>query len=144
MTALKITKDTSVCVLVSGVQQHYSSPLPPTPTVGCGRLLCSQVVPLQVPPPQLEWHHITSFHLSDGGAGVIRRQTPTFWLPYTKMTTKLKKRRQQQWIDGIVAVPTKQPYHFELETSRLPSGSSKATPPWPHYGAKCTALLLRS
>lgn len=87
---------------------------------------------------------MASFRLSDGGADVIRWQTPTFWIRYTKTTTKLKKQRQQRWIDRIVAVPTKQPYHFELETSRLPSGSSKATPSWPHYGAKCTALPLRS
>lgn len=152
MTALKITEDVSLCILVSGVQQHYSSPpLPPTPTMGCdlcccGCLLCSLLARSFRPKssPQLKWRHIASFHHSDGGAGVIGWQMPTFWIPYTKMTTKPKKQRQQRWIDRIIAVPTKQPYHFELETSRLPSGSSKATPSWPHYGAKCTALLLRS
>lgn len=128
-----------------------SHPLPPTPTTGCdlccrGCLLCSLLARSFRPKssPQLKWRHIAGFRHSDGGADVTRWQTPTFWMPYTITTTKLKKRRQQQWLEGIVAVPTKQPYRSELETSRLPSGSSKATPSWPHYGAKCTALLLRS
>lgn len=151
MTALKMTEDVSLCVLVSGVQQHSCSPpLPPTPTMGCdllcccGCLLCSLLAGTFCPKSSPQ--HVTSLAsttvMAVPGWSDGRRQP--FWVPYTKTTTKVKTQQQQQWIDRIVAVPTKHPYHFELGMSRLHSGSSRATPSWPHYGAKCTALLLRS